>query len=478
MRVSLAVHKRQNQAREQGKAEKDDRNDLNRFFVAAFYQNINQKDTIQTGHNKGEKTERPAMKNVCVVDAEHGVYKDGTEVNERKDNRGNENKGEVLLTIMSSLAQEESRSISENCTWGQRKRFADGKVTVPFKRFLGYDRGEDGNLVINPEQAEVVRWMFAQVLSGKGTQAVADALNEKGVPSKKGGRWTATTVRGMLANEKYTGDVIFQKTYTDSQFNRHVNRGEKDRYALSDHHEAIISREDFDAVRALIHQRGREKGIDKGSGKYQNRYCFSGKIICGECGGSFKRRIHSCSGNKYAAWCCNTHINDKSHCSMKYVEDEVLKAAFITMMNKLIYAHRMILKPYVEALRSENKDGSLRRIQQIQTLLLQNSDQRETLTKLMGQGYIDPIIYNEENNALLRQADDYRAEIEMLNKNISGDASHLQAATTLLHFAGKSAMLDTFDEELFEQTVDRIIVQSRSEFVFELKCGLKLKERM
>ena len=100
------------------------------------------------------------------------------------------------------------------------------------------------------------------------------------------------------------------------------------------------------------------------------------------------------------------------------------------------------------------------------------------MTKLMGQGYIDPIIYNEENNALLRQADDYRAEIEMLNKNISGDASHLQAATALLHFAGKSAMLDTFDEELFEQTVDRIIVQSRSEFVFELKCGLKLKERM
>lgn len=228
----------------------------------------------------------------------------------------------------------------------------------------------------------------------------------------------------------------------------------------------------------MIHQRGREKGIVTGSDKYQNRYCFSGRIICGECGDTFKRRIHSCAGNKYAAWCCNTHINDKSHCSMKYVEDEVLKAAFITMMNKLIYAHRMILKPYVEALRSENKDGSLRRIQQIQTLLLQNSDQRETLTKLMGQGYIDPIIYNEENNALLRQADDYRAEIEMLNKNISGDASHLQAATALLHFAGQSAMLDAFDDELFEQTVDRIIIQSRNEFIFELKCGLKLKERM
>ena len=120
----------------------------------------------------------------------------------------------------------------------------------------------------------------------------------------------------------------------------------------------------------------------------------------------------------------------------------------------------------------------MRRIQQIQTLLLQNADQRETLTKLMGQGYIDPIIYNEENNALLRQADDYRSEIEMRNKSISGGATHLRAATDLLHFADKSPMLEAFDDELFEQTVDRIVVKSRNDVIFELKCGLKLKERM
>lgn len=123
-------------------------------------------------------------------------------------------------------------------------------------------------------------------------------------------------------------------------------------------------------------------------------------------------------------------------------------------MNKLIYAHRMILKSYVDALRSENKDSSFRRIQQIQTLLLQNSEQRETLAKLMGQGYIDPIIFNEENNVLLRQADEYRAEIDMLNKSISGYTTQLQAAAALLHFAGKSAMRMAFDEELFTDTVD------------------------
>lgn len=86
-------------------------------------------------------------------------------------------------------------------------------------------------MVVNPEQAKIVKWIFYQILSGKGTLAVANELNKKGVPTKKGGCWTASTVRGMLANEKYTGDVIFQKTYTDSQFNRHTNYGERDRYA-------------------------------------------------------------------------------------------------------------------------------------------------------------------------------------------------------------------------------------------------------
>ncbi len=188
------------------------------------------------------------------------------------------------------------------------------------------------------------------MLSGKGTLAIANELNANSIPTKKGGRWTPTTVRGMLTNEKYTGDVIFQKTYTDSQFNRHTNYGQKERYAMSDHHEAIISRENFEAATALIAQRGNEKGIVKGNEKYQSRYCFSGKIVCGECGDTFKRRIHTTTTYKYAAWCCNTHIEDKNRCPMKYIRDDTVKAAFVTMMNKLIFGHRIVLKPYVETL--------------------------------------------------------------------------------------------------------------------------------
>ena len=107
-------------------------------------------------------------------------------------------------------------------------------------------------MVVNPEQAEIVKYIFAEVLSGKGTQKIADDLNQKGIPSKRGGRWTATTIRGILKNEKYTGDVILQKTYTDSRFNKRTNYGEKNRYLIENHHEAIISHEVFEAVEAAV----------------------------------------------------------------------------------------------------------------------------------------------------------------------------------------------------------------------------------
>lgn len=324
----------------------------------------------------------------------------------------------------------------------------------------------------------MVKEIFAALLSGKGTHAIADDLNRRGIPTKRNGRWTATTIRGMLSNEKYVGDCLFQKTYSDSRFVRHNNHGEQTQYMVKDHHEAIISREDFEAAHAFIHQRATEKGVVKGSDKYQNRYTFSGKIICGECGDTFKRRIHSCTGYKYTAWCCSTHIKDKDKCHMLFVKDDDLKQAFVTMMNKLVYAHRIILKPYVDALKNTSSDDSLRRIQEIQTLLAQNTEKRETLTKLMTQGIIDPILFNKETNELLSQADSFRDEINALKNAVSGDVTKVTAATALLHFTEKGGILQEFDDDLFNEYVNRIIVRSRNEVRFELKCGLTLRERM
>lgn len=137
---------------------------------------------------------------------------------------------------------------------------------------------------------------WEETLSGRGSQAIANSLNRERIPTKRDGRWTASTIRGILENEKYTGDVIYQKTFTDSQYNRHKNRGQRNQYLETEHHEAIISHEDFEAAAAIIAQHAAEKGIQKGARKYLSRYPFSGKIICGECGNTFKRRIHTSKG--------------------------------------------------------------------------------------------------------------------------------------------------------------------------------------
>lgn len=125
-----------------------------------------------------------------------------------------DSKGELLVTIMGSLAQEESRSISENTTWGQRKRFADGKVSVPYKHFLGYEKGEDGSLQIVEKQAKIVRSIYKMFLEGKTIRSIANYLTQKKVPTPAGKeKWSVSTVKSILKNEKYKGDALLQKSW-------------------------------------------------------------------------------------------------------------------------------------------------------------------------------------------------------------------------------------------------------------------------
>ena len=383
---------------------------------------------------------------------------------------------ELILSILSSMAEEESASISKNEKWSIQRRMAAGTFKIGYVPY-GYQRNDNGDMVIEPAEAGVVRFIFRTLLAGNSTDTIASALQQQGIPTRKGGKWSGSTVRDIIVNEKYVGDALFQKTYTDESFRRHNNHGEVKTYLVSEHHEPIISREDFEAARIFISQRASEKGVTKGTDKYQNRYAFSGKIICGECGNTFKRRIHSCTDHKYIAWCCNTHIKDKDRCHMLFVRDDALKQSFTTMLNKLIFSYRQILKPYLESLKTSSSDDSLHRIQQIQTLLAQNTEKRETLTMLMTQGIIDPVLYSQETNELLSQADSFRDEIEALKNEVSGDVNKVTETTALIHFAEKSAMLQEFDKDLFDRYVKRIIVHSRNDIRFELKCGLTLRER-
>ena len=167
---------------------------------------------------------------------------------------------------------------------------------------------------------------------------------------------------------------------------------------------------------------------------------------------------------------------DTNKCSMLFIRDEDIKVAFATVLNKLIYGHNLVLKPYLQASKHNSNDANILRIQQLESLLEQNAEQRETLHKLMGQGYIDQILYTQENNALLSQADGYRQDIEVLNQFMSGSSTRIYETERLLHFCEHEDMLKEYDENLFEIFVDHIEVYSRNEIGFVMKCGLTLKE--
>lgn len=382
---------------------------------------------------------------------------------------------ELMLSILSGLTESESVSIAENSKWSVKRRFQNGTFKISSPPY-GYD-AVSGELVVNEQQAEIVRFIFAEILSGKGTHKIADELNRRKVPTKKNGRWTGTTVRGMVSNEKYTGDSIFQKTYTDKHFNRHTNYGEEDQYLIKNHHEAIVSHEDFETAQKVIEQRAKEKGVKKYGEKYQNRYPFSGKIICGQCDGKFKRRTHS-TGRHNIAWCCSTHIADINICSMKYIPESDFEYAFVTMMNKLIYGHKTVLKPLLESLGGMNSDDSLANIREIDRKIEENAEQRKVLVGLMTKGYLEPAVYNKGNNELLQEVERLQRQKESLVRFLNNDSENLSEVNKLLHYTTKTAMLTNFDKDVFTRFVGRIIVYSRTELGFELKCGITLKERL
>ena len=323
--------------------------------------------------------------------------------------------GELLLSILSSLAESESHSIAENNKWSIQKRYQNGTFKI------GYDN-VDGKMVINKEQADVVRWIFDELLSGKSTRDIAKELNDAGIHTKRGGRWNSGVISGMVRNEKYKGDVLCQKTYTDDRFNRHDNNGERTQYYYRDHHEAIVSREKHEAANAIIDLNASEKGVRDNTEKYKKRYVYSGKIICGECGGKCKRvKLYG-----YFGFACQTHVKDKNACGMIAIPEEPIRGAFVTMMNKLTFARDKVLIPYSVMLRQGHTKARIERIDQLDSLLEQNLQRRQQILQFFTKGLLDPVVYQEENDALLKKEEELLEE----KKTYTVDADQLKLIQT------------------------------------------------
>ena len=317
-------------------------------------------------------------------------------------------KGELLLTIMSSIAQEEARSISENCTWGQRKRFADGKVSIPFNSVLGYDRGADGNLVINQEQARLVRRIYGMYLQGKSAYAIAKLLTEENIPTPTGKeKWYASSVASILTNEKYKGDALLQKTYTADFLTKKkkINKGEVPQYYVKNNHEAIIAPAVFDEVQSLIGQ------TKQGSNRKSSVSIFSGKIRCGECGSWYGSKVwHSNDKYRRIVWQCNHKYDNETKCSAPHLNEEMIKQAFISAMNTLVTDNKNIIADF-EMIKNELFGGDAHKKEEIELFIRRLKEQRKAVTEFDERAWLNLVEYITVNT---------RRDIQVTFKN--GDA--------------------------------------------------------
>ena len=384
-----------------------------------------------------------------------------------------DSKGELLITIMSSLAQEESRSISENVTWGQRKRFADGKVSIPYGQFLGYRKGADGLPEIVPEEAEIVRSIYRMCIEGKSTNAIAKYLTQQGIPTPAGKQvWQRATVESILRNEKYKGAALLQKKFTVDflQKKMKVNEGEVPQYYVEHSHEAIIDPEEWDKVQLEL---ARRKNSTR---RTQCNSPFAGKIICGDCGAVYGSKVwHSNSKYRRIIWRCNAKYEDSKHCSTPHLYEGDLKRCFLQALGQMLSQREAVLEDVllvygqlIDCTAIDKECAELEQEMEVLVGLIQNC-----ITENATQS-IDQAAYTERYNSLAARYEKAQSRYDALREK--RDRRMIQA-NTLNEFAHTVMDLDTlqltFSDALWNIVVEHVTVYADGHLVFHFKNGVE-----
>ena len=389
-----------------------------------------------------------------------------------------DSKGELLITIMSSLAQEESRSISENVTWGQRKRFADGKVNLPYKQFLGYKKGENGLPEIVPEEAEIIRLIYKMFMDGKTVNYIAKHLMQENISSPSGkATWRTTTIESILTNEKYKGSAILQKKFTVDflQKKMKVNEGEVPQYRVEESHPAIINPEEWEIVQLEMKRR-------KSRGKHHNSLSpFSARFICGDCGAFYGSKVwHSNSKYRRTIWQCNNKFKGEKICQTPHLYEEDMKALFIRTFSKLM-SDRTVLIEDCRLLQNSLLDFSESNTR-CNELMDEMEIVSELVKKLINKNAASPMNQDE----YISRYDGYtirfnkaKAEYEKLRKTME---QRQLKADIISGFMFEVSELDDlpieFDEKLWNSVIDIVTVYEDERLVFKFKNGAEIEEQL
>lgn len=381
-----------------------------------------------------------------------------------------DSKGELLITIMGSLAQEESRSISENTTWGRRKRFADGKVSIAYKRFLGYEKGEDGAPKVVEKEAKIVKLIYRMFLEGKSIRNIAATLTKQKIPTPANKvKWSVSTITSILKNEKYKGEALLQKSYTTDFLTKKIkkNEGEVPQYYVEHSHPEIISREIFDMVQQEFKKR---EGIKNRSGSNM----FSSKIVCGDCGNFYGSKVwHSNDKYRRIIWRCNHKYKNEKRCQTPIIREAQIKEKFVDAINRLIQDKARVISDCEKIIEKlcdmssiENKELKLKAEQNVlynsmKDLIDQNSKMQLNQEK-----------YNKQYENFKNQ---YEKNAEKLNKlentKLEWKVKKQQTLQFLEKIKNQDNLITDFDEQMWYSLVEKVTVNRDGSLKFELKNG-------
>ncbi len=384
---------------------------------------------------------------------------------------------ELRLSIMATIAQEESRKTSERVKWGQKRRMEQGVV---FGRdMLGY-RVRNGQLEIVPEEAEVVRSIFHKYLhEGKGTTTIANELREAGISTIKGNLWSNTVLLRVLRNEKYVGDLLQKKTYTPDYLThaKKYNNGEEDKVYIRDHHEAIIDRNTWEATQRELERRS--PSVERRS-KHSNRYWCSGKLICGECGCPMvSRKKNLKNGGQRKAWVCTSAIRhgiakldragNEVSCDNGSVNEKVLVAAVRYVLLMLQSDKDSLVQEIMRDIRSVQSEVPMVNVELIQKHIADIEGKKAKAIDLLLEGLItkeDLRVQKErydmeieQEKKKLQASERMKKEFDKQKENLAG---YVQELEHMMSF-------DVDSEEIYRETVEKIILYKDHSLVIKLR---------